>query len=129
MLTKCETKSPNFIRLGSSEVERVAKDISEVIVEGNPEQGAWVYSNDVRTGSRSGIWECAAGKFRAKMEGYSEFCHILEGEAHITNLADGRVHSVKAGDSFIMEEGFDTEWHVPKYIRKCFVLCDLGGTP
>lgn len=117
--------APQFIRFGSPEVERVAKDISADTVEGNPEQGAWLYSAHSPTGSRAGIWECAAGKFRAKMEGMTEFCHILEGEAHITNLADGTVNTVRAGDSFVMEEGFDTEWHVPNYIKKCFVLNDL----
>lgn len=115
-----------FIRFGSPEVERVKKDISADIVEGNPEHGSWLYSNDTQTGSRFGIWECSAGKFKAKMDGITEFCHILEGEAHITNFADGVTHTVKAGDSFVMEEGFEAEWHVPTHIKKCFAISDLA---
>lgn len=116
---------PSFIRFGDPEVDRVIKDDSANIVEGNPEQSSWLYSNNISTGSRFGIWECTKGKFKAKMNGYTEFCHILEGEAHVTNLANGEVHTVRAGDSFVMEEGFDTEWDVPKFIKKCFALSDL----
>ena len=117
--------TPSLIRFGSPEVPRVIKDDADNIVEGNPEQGSWVYTNDAKAGSRSGFWECSAGKFRAKMNGFTEFCHILEGEAHITNLADGTVNTVKAGDTFVMEAGYETEWHVPHYIRKCFVVTDV----
>ena len=119
------TNPPTFIRFGDPITDRIEKDVTNDIVEGTPHQGVWLYSNDTQTGSRFGEWECHAGKFRAKMDGLTEFCHILEGEAHITNLADGTVHTVRAGDSFVMEEGFDTEWHVPKYIKKCFAISDL----
>jgi uncharacterized cupin superfamily protein len=117
--------SSSFIRFGSPEVDRVKKDISADIVEGNPEHGSWLYSDDVQTGSRFGVWESSAGKFKAKMDGITEFCHILEGEAHITNLSDGQTHTVKAGDSFVMEEGFTCEWHVPNHIKKCFAISNL----
>lgn len=118
---------PAFIHFGKPEVDRVLKDDAANIVEGNPQQGSWLYSDDTQTDSKFGFWECTAGKFRAKMDGHTEFCHILEGEAHITNLENGDVHTVKAGDSFVMEEGFDTEWHVPNYIKKCFAISKLKG--
>lgn len=114
-----------FIRFGNPEVEKVIKEDSANIIEGSPQQSSQLYSNDARTASRYGIWECTKGKFRAKMDGHTEFCHILEGEAHITDLASGEVHTVKAGNAFVMEEGFDTEWHVPNFIRKYFAISDL----
>lgn len=113
-----------FIHFGCPEVERVSKDLGDSIVEGQPEQGAWLYCNDLKTGSRFGLWECTAGTFKASYDGFSEFCHVLEGEAHIRNLADDTVHTVKAGDSFVMQEGFEAEWHVPDYIKKCFAISD-----
>ncbi len=119
------TKRPSFIRFGSPQVERVAKDISGSVVEGDPQQGVWLYSNDIQSGARFGIWESAAGRFRAKMTGLTEFCHILEGEAHVTDLSSGEVHSITVGDSFVMEAGFDGEWYVPKYVKKCFAISDL----
>ena len=39
-----------FIHFGYPEVERVSKDLGDSIVEGHPEQGAWLYSNDMKTG-------------------------------------------------------------------------------
>ncbi len=125
MLQATAEKTATFIRFGDPEVARVIKDDPASVVSGNPVQGSWLYSDDTQTGSRFGIWECSAGKFRAKMDGHTEFCHILEGEAHIKDLDTGNVHTVKAGDSFVMEEGFDTEWDVPNYIKKCFAISNL----
>lgn len=117
--------TPDFVLFGAPEVERVIKQDPQNIVEGTPEQSSWLYSNDVPTGSRSGFWECTAGKFRAKMDGYTEFCHIIEGEAHVTDLGTGMVYTVRAGDVFVMQAGLETEWHVPAFIRKSFTLCEL----
>lgn len=54
------------------------------------------------------------------VDGFTEFWHIIKGEAGILGLLSGEVHEVRAGDSFVTEEGLSTEWHVPNYIRKCF---------
>mgnify|MGYP001073989763 CR=1 FL=1 len=127
MSSKTQASDAKLIHFGQTEVEAVVKDDQVNIVEGNPVQKVWLFSNDQQTGSRHGMWDCTAGKFKVKMNGYTEFCHILEGEAEITNLADGSVTSVKAGDSFVMESGYDTQWHVPTYIKKSFVISDLVG--
>ncbi len=116
--------TPEFILFGSPEVEKVIKQDAHVLA-GNPEMGARVYANDEQTGSRCGIWECTAGDHRAKMDGFMEFCHILEGEAEITVTADGSKRTVRAGDSFVMQNGLELDWHVPKYVRKCFVISDV----
>lgn len=115
----------SFIQFGSPEVERVGKELGAEVVEGKPQQGVWLYSDDTQTGSRFGVWECAAGKFNASYAGITEFCHILEGEAHITNRSDGTVNTVKAGDSFVIEAGFEAQWHVPVYIKKSFAISDV----
>lgn len=116
--------NPAFFLFGSSEVERVPKTDAHVL-EGNSEMGVWLYGNDEQTGSRCGIWECTAGDHRAKMDGYMEFCHILEGEADITLLSDGSKRRVRAGNRFILEAGSEMDWHVPKYVRKCFLISDI----
>lgn len=116
--------NPAFILFGSPEVEKTIKTDANVTA-GDPQMGVWLYGNDEQTGSRCGIWECTAGDHRAKMDGYMEFCHILEGEAEITLLCDGSKRTVRAGDSFMMEAGLEMDWHVPKYVRKCFVISDV----
>ena len=116
---------PQFILFDAPEAPRNIKDDSANLIAGKAEQGVWLYSADEKTGSKSGIWECTAGRFRATMDGFTEFCHILEGEAEVTNLGDRSRRTVRAGDSFVMEAGLATEWHVPIYIKKCFVITDL----
>ncbi|WP_282095402.1 cupin domain-containing protein [Epibacterium ulvae] len=116
---------PSFILFGAPEVPRTIKDDSANLISGKAEQGVWLYSNDTQSGSKFGIWECNAGRFRATMDGITEFCHILEGEAEVTNLADRSTRIIRAGDSFVMEAGLRTEWYVPVYIKKCFAISDI----
>ena len=61
------------------------------------------------------------------MDGYTEFCHILEGEAEIIDLRDQSRRTVRAGDSFVMQIGLELEWHVPRYVRKCFAISSSGA--
>ena len=116
---------PKFILFGAPEAKRTIKDDSANLISGKAEQGVWLYSDDTQSGSKFGIWECNAGRFNATMEGFTEFCHILEGEAEITNLADRSKRVVRAGDSFVMEAGLAMEWYVPIYIKKCFAISQL----
>lgn len=118
---------PSLINFSHNDVTRVEKDITGKVIQGNPTQGSWLHCDIKKAGARFGQWECQAGTFRAKMDGIVEFCHILEGEAYITNLANGAVHTVRAGDSFVMEAEFDGEWLVSTYIKKSFVICDVKG--
>ncbi|WP_420336446.1 cupin domain-containing protein [Roseibium sp.] len=120
---------PRFILFGAPPAPRTIKDDSANLISGKAEQGVWLYSDDIQTGSKFGTWECSAGRFKATMDGYTEFCHILEGEAEITNLADRSVRNVHAGDSFVMEAGLEMEWYVPIYIKKCFVIASLVPSP
>lgn len=116
------TTHPQFILFGAPEITRTVKDDSANLISGKAEQGVWLYSDNKQSGSKFGIWECSAGRFRATMDGFTEFCHILEGEAEVTNLADRSTRIIRAGDSFVMEAGLKTEWHVPLYIKKCFAI-------
>lgn len=117
--------TPSFIHFGKPSVEKANTTAKANVLAGDPQMGVWLYGNDAQTSSRCGIWECTAGDHRAKMDGYMEFCHILEGEAEITLVSDGSKRTVRAGDSFMMEAGLEMDWHVPTYIRKCFVISDV----
>lgn len=117
--------SPQFILFGEPEVPAVNKDVTAVTIAGQPEQKVWLYEDNQATASRFGVWDCNAGTFRAKMDGIIEFCCIIEGEAEITNLADGSKRTVRAGDAFVMEPGLELEWDVPAYIKKYFAISDV----
>jgi len=69
----------------------------------------------------SGIWESTAGKFRSDTTGYIEFCYILEGSCRVVD-PDGTVHSLKAGDPFVMPEGYKGHWEVDEFVKKIWFV-------
>lgn len=69
----------------------------------------------------SGIWQATAGVFRSDTTGYIEFCHIIEGHCRVVD-PDGTVHALKAGDSFVMPEGYKGQWEVDHFVKKCYFV-------
>lgn len=118
--------APRFITFHKPEIPGVKKQPDPaVVVDGDPQQTSWLYSDIASTGTRSGQWDCQAGAFLADYTGIMEFCQILEGAAEVTDLDSGAVHKVSVGDAFVMEPGLRTRWHVPEYVRKHFVITDV----
>ncbi|WP_341668736.1 cupin domain-containing protein [Alcaligenes sp. SDU_A2] len=73
------------------------------------------------TGRRAGVWDSTHGSWDVHIAGYDEFCVIQEGEVVITDL-QGTQHRLIAGDSLVMEDGFQGTWHVPHYARKYYFI-------
>ncbi len=111
-----------FIKFSDQTIEPVKKEFDEDIIDGSPEQSVWSHfvGNDDRF--KSGMWDSTAGVFRGPMTNQIEYCHILEGEARI-ETPDGESRVVRAGDSFVMDNGLQPIWHVEKYVRKYYVIC------
>lgn len=74
----------------------------------------------------SGIWESTAGKFRADTSGYIEFGYILEGDCRIVD-PDGTVHTLQAGDPFVMPEGYKGHWEVDAFVKKVWFVSLTGN--
>lgn len=72
----------------------------------------------------AGTWEASAGQFRSDTTGYIEFCHIVEGSCRVVD-PDGTVHALKAGDSFVMPEGYKGHWEVDERVKKVFFTTDV----
>jgi uncharacterized cupin superfamily protein len=68
----------------------------------------------------AGFWSCTAGKFKWVYT-WDEFVNILEGEVTIREEG-GPTHNLKAGDVAHFPRGLTTYWHVPRFVRKYFVL-------
>lgn len=79
-----------------------------------------------RGGAEAGVWESTAGVFRSDTTGYIEFGHIVEGEARIVD-PDGTVHALKAGDPFVMPEGFKGHWEVDHFVKKVFFVSPVAA--
>ncbi|MDI1314466.1 cupin domain-containing protein [Prosthecobacter sp.] len=64
------------------------------------------------------VWECQAGKFKWVFA-LDEIVQILEGEVVIEEQTPGRkVHTLRAGDTAMFQDGMTTLWTVPKYVKK-----------
>lgn len=114
-----------LIHFGQNNAAVMPNTNRDDVISGEVTRNAWVHCDDPKSSSRFGFWECSAGVFTASYANITEFCHVLEGEAHIKDLATGESFTVKAGDSFVLEAGLETEWTIPTHIRKCFAISDV----
>src|SRR5579863_1177690 len=93
---------------------------AELITEGKPVAKTWIAAQSGDQLVTQGVWECTAGKFVWDYT-WDEFVMLLEGEAIITPDG-GKPFTLRTGDFGYFPAGLKVEWHVPKYIRKTFVL-------
>ena len=98
------------------------------IEEGRPVARCLTFAESPDRRLSSGLWECTAGKFKVDF-GLDEVIHILEGEVTIREGDSGRVHALGPGDAAYFPLGLVTHWHVPRYVKKFFVVRAPGGLP
>jgi uncharacterized cupin superfamily protein len=68
----------------------------------------------------AGEWSASVGAWRVRYDEW-EFCHMLEGVCELTPEG-GLTETYKAGDSFVIEPGFEGVWRVVEPMRKRFVI-------
>ncbi|WP_051340884.1 cupin domain-containing protein [Azospirillum halopraeferens] len=68
----------------------------------------------------AGVWSCTPGVWRIRYDEW-EHCRITEGTSVITHT-DGRSWTVRAGDSFVLEPGFEGTWEVVETTTKQYVV-------
>ncbi len=91
-----------------------------LVTEGTPVARTWTAAQSPDQLVTQGVWECTAGKFKWDYS-WDEFVMVLEGEATITPES-GKPLTLRGGDFGYFPSGLKVEWHVPKYMRKTFVL-------
>lgn len=90
------------------------------VISGKPEFRIWKMEQNGNI--RTGVWESTPGKWHFKNDAnHWEYCRIIEGESIITEDG-GEPHTVKAGDSFILHEGFSGTWEAVTKTRKDYVI-------
>jgi uncharacterized protein len=113
--------SPVAKRNASSAVKLADSPIPvALITEGNPVAQTWIAAQADDQRVTQGVWTCTAGKFTWDY-GWDEFVMVLEGEAVVTPEG-GKPLTLGVGDFGYFPVGVKVEWHVPKYIRKTFVI-------
>ncbi|MFT3727580.1 MAG: cupin domain-containing protein [Terricaulis sp.] len=92
---------------------------AERIVEGTPVTETRIdYERDDKL--FAGEWSASVGAWRIHYDEW-EFCHMLEGVCELVS-DDGAAQRYTAGDSFIIEPGFNGVWRVLAPMRKRFVI-------
>lgn len=90
------------------------------ITAGKPVAKIWINAQSADLKVTQGVWDCTAGKFNWDFT-WDEFVMVLEGEVTIT--PDGeRSFTLRRGDFAHFPLGLKTKWHVPKYVKKTFVI-------
>ena len=92
----------------------------ELVAEGKPLARIWVAAQSADLKVTQGVWDCTAGRFNWDYT-WDEFVQILEGEMHIAEEG-GKSYTLRAGDFAHFPAGLKARWHVPKYVKKHFVL-------
>lgn len=69
----------------------------------------------------SGSWSSEAGKWTVDYSNRHEFCYLLAGHIILTD-ADGESSSFKAGDAFVIPQGFTGSWEVVEPVVKHYVI-------
>ncbi len=88
------------------------------VVAGDPRFTTW--NLEERDGLYCGIWESTPGRWRIAYDEW-EYCRILSGHSRL-HAADGAVHDLRPGDSFVLRPGFTGEWDVIETTRKEYVI-------
>lgn len=68
----------------------------------------------------AGTWRSTPGSWRIVYDEW-EYCEILEGESIVAH-DDGRSWTLKAGDRFVIEPGFQGSWTVVAATTKRYVV-------
>lgn len=90
------------------------------VTPGLTEATSTLWSAVVGSGE-AGFWECTAGEFTARRDGYTEVCHLLEGDVTVETEGGGSVR-LGAGDSLVMPSGWVGRWIVHAPVRKLYVI-------
>ena len=90
-------------------------------LEGEPNFTLWGVTSDEDGSLVTGIWETTPGKWRVEYRDKWEFCTIVAGELHVTEEGGPSV-VYRAGDSFVLRDGFTGVWEAPVPTRKHYVV-------
>lgn len=101
------------------EYRRLA-DLPNRVVQGDPQHQSTTFFKNELGDVIAGVWTSTPGKWHAFSD-RDEFCFITAG--HVELIADdGTAQAFKAGDSFLIPNGFRGYWHVLETTTKNFVI-------
>lgn len=87
------------------------------------------YYDDAALGLQIGVWDSTDTTEIASPYAYDEFMIIIEGTVDIKNNKTGEIETVMAGDSVVIPQQYDCQWHQQGYLRKLYVTYKPEYTP
>lgn len=110
----------DFAAAPASRSERRLADLPDRVVEGDPHHVTEMRHSSPDRALIAGTWTSTPGKWHAFAD-RDEFCHLLSGHIELIS-EDGTVQEFRAGDSFLIPNGFRGYWHVLETTTKHFVI-------
>jgi uncharacterized cupin superfamily protein len=107
----------DFATHGGEVSERRLADLPERVVKGDPHHRTVVH---YAKGVLAGTWTSTPGKWHAFAD-RDEFCTIVSGHCQLIS-SDGEVKDFRAGDAFLIPNGFTGYWNVIETTTKHFVI-------
>lgn len=119
-------KAIDFGKDGGRREDRRLADLPDRVVDGDPHHQSTVFFESEGGDLIAGTWTSTPGKWRAFSD-RDEFCYITSG--HVRLIAeDGSAQSFKAGDAFLIPDGFRGYWQVVETTTKHFVVRSHSGS-
>jgi uncharacterized protein len=113
------------LRLFRSMAPQVEVAAPPRILSGHPTTRTWNHTSDRDDHLFTGIWEATPGAWAVSYDEW-EYCYIVSGRAIIRDPLGNEVE-VSAGDSFVIEPGFEGSWTILETVTKQYVILMLLG--
>lgn len=115
----------NFADAPLERSERKLRDLPDRVVDGDPDHVTEMRFQSPDGGLLAGTWVSTPGKWHAFAD-RDEFCYIISG--HVELIEDGgEIKTFKAGDAFLIPNGFRGFWNVIETTTKHFVIRDYSA--
>ena len=100
-------------------------DLPDRVVEGDPHHVTELHFESPDGSLIAGTWTSTPGKWRAFTD-RDEFCTILSGHVRLVDES-GWAQTFRAGDAFLIPDGFRGFWEVLETTTKHFVIRRLAA--
>lgn len=105
--------------------QRRLADLPDCVVDGDPHHTTVSHFTSPDGTLTTGSWTSTPGKWHAFTD-RDEFCYITEGHVELIH-EDGTVESFRAGDAFLIPNGFRGFWNVIETTTKHYVIRDYSA--
>jgi uncharacterized cupin superfamily protein len=87
-----------------------------------PTQHSHICFSDEELGLYIGVWGSTDMIESTTSYPRDEFMFIIEGAVEIKNNKTGKIEIITAGESVVIPQGYDCQWHQQGYLRKFYVV-------